>query len=98
MREEMNRRLDRLVTCEAAAAETRRVDERFSIISQQIVDQHDERVRAMGAEKEGREKGDEALLAGLYRFVNNVRWTITALVIPVLGLIVTTVLALRKEG
>jgi ABC-type multidrug transport system fused ATPase/permease subunit len=72
VRAEFNARLDRLVTTEAFTAEQRRVDERFSNLGQDIVDERIARVAEF-------EKANDRMA----KLAANVRWVASALLLPI---------------
>jgi hypothetical protein len=88
MRADFNQRLDRLVTTEAFAAESRRVDDRFTAMARDVANNQLSRERAMADERTAREAEDTAIRAGLTKTANLIRWTVAAVIIPVAALVV----------
>lgn len=84
LRTEMNLRLDRLVTTESFVDERLRVDQRYSSLGQDIVDERTSRKTAI-----------EELKIQQAKTAANVRWAFAAIVLPCAGLVTTIVLALR---
>ena len=94
VRTDMNTRLDKLVTTEAFAAEQRRVDQQFTNLGQDIVDERVARGLALAAESttrreaddaetKSRKDADDAIRATAARSAFLWRWVTTGVVVPV---------------
>lgn len=79
----LDKRLDRLVTNEAFAAEQRRVDEKFRDLADDITTERTQRQSAIAEEKQTREKGDAAQQTALDKLVANQKWLVVAVLLPI---------------
>jgi len=97
LRTDMNARLDRLVTTEAFAAEQKRVDQQFTNLGQDIVDERIARGQAIAIEATTRREADEAEIlarekaataaaSAAARTVVWFRWAIGVLAVPAVAL------------
>ncbi len=79
----LDKRLDRLVTTEAFAAEQRRVDDKLKDLADDIA-----------TEQQERKAGDESQRSDLNRFSANQKWLVVSVLIPI-GLFITNLLMSR---
>jgi len=95
LRIEMNRRLDRSITIESFADERLRVDQRYSNLGQDIVDERASRKAEVLTERTDRKADVESLRIVQAKIAANVRWAFAAIVLPTAGIITTIVLYAR---
>jgi hypothetical protein len=98
MREDFNKRLDRLVSTEAHAADMRRIDERFTSMARDVASNQKSRQDAMADEQKEREREDTLIIVRLDKTALLVRWALASVVITVAALVLTFVLILKGIG
>lgn len=90
-------RLDKLVTAEAFAAEQKRVDGLHKQLLDDIADEREARVKALGDEQKARQEGDERQQTTIDKLTTTLRWTAASIVLPI-ALFVATLLINTRGG
>lgn len=95
---ELNKRLDKVVSADAFAAEQRRVDDRHKDLQAGIAAEAAARQSALDREREERKAGDAAQQVALDKLTTTQRWVAAAIVLPIALFVITVFINLSSAA